>query len=276
MKIQFAFSPCPNDTFMFEPIYNKRIDLKGIDFEIIMEDVEYLNKAAQRQAFHLTKLSYNAFAGLTEHYQMLDSGSALGRGCGPLVISLNELTAGDLSDAKIAVPGMHTTAFFLLKYAFPQINHVTEVHFSEIEQSVLEGKFDAGVIIHENRFTYGKRGLKKIIDLGVYWEETTGYPIPLGGIAVLRNLDPEIKSTLNSIITESVSYAFAHPKTGTDFIREHAQEMEETVMYDHIRLYVNDYSAFLNHEGRDAVEFLCNKVNEIHRKKTHHPLFLKP
>lgn len=275
MKIQFAFSPCPNDTFMFEPIYSKRIDLKGIDFEIIMEDVEYLNKAAQRREFTLTKLSYNAFAGLTEYYQMLDSGSALGRGCGPLVISLKELTAGDLSNAKIAVPGMHTTAFFLLKYAFPKIKHVSEVHFSEIEQSVLEGKFDAGVIIHENRFTYEKRGLKKIVDLGSFWENNTGYPIPLGGIAVLRELDPELKSKINSIITESVSYAFAHPKSGADFIKEYAQEMDETVMYDHIRLYVNDYSAYLNHEGRNAVEFLCNKVNDEKEKKTHHPLFVQ-
>jgi 1,4-dihydroxy-6-naphthoate synthase len=276
MKIQFAFSPCPNDTFMFEPIYNKRIDLKGIEFEVIMEDVEYLNKAAQRRAFHLTKLSYNAFAGLTEHYQMLDSGSALGRGCGPLVISMNELTPGDLYNAKIAVPGMNTTAFFLLKYAFPQIKHVTEVHFSEIEQFVLERKFDAGVIIHENRFTYATRGLKKMIDLGAYWEETTGYPIPLGGIAVRRNLNHDLKSTLNSIITESVSYALGHPTEGTDFVREHAQEMEEKVMYDHIRLYVNDYSAFLNLEGRNAVEFLCNKVNDIPGKKVQHPLFVQP
>lgn len=276
MKISFAFSPCPNDTFMFGPIYNKSIDLKGLDFEIIMEDVEYLNKAAKKQQFHITKLSYNAFAHLTPYFQLLNAGSALGRGCGPLLITRKDKFLSDVQSLSIAVPGFNTTAFFLLKHAYPQLNitNIHEVLFSDIENHVLEGHFDAGVIIHENRFTFQQKGLVQITDLGAHWEESTGYPIPLGGIAVQRSLDADLKIIIDEIVSESVAYAFANPRSGLDFIKCNAQEMEEEVMYNHINLYVNEFSKRLGDEGRAAIRYLCNQAGKISEVEVHQDIFL--
>jgi 1,4-dihydroxy-6-naphthoate synthase len=258
MKLSLGFSPCPNDCFMFDAIVNRRIDLEGLEFSIRMADVEALNKAAFAGQADVTKLSYHAYAYCTRDYVLLDAGSALGRNCGPLLISkrsiaVEEVAAGTLA---IAIPGRYTTANFLLGLAFPAALNKSELLFSDIEAAVLDGRFDAGLIIHENRFTYAAKGLKKIIDLGEFWEGETGAPIPLGGIVVNRSLQGEVQRAVNRVLRRSVEYAFAHRAASLPFVREHAQEMSEEVMYRHIDLYVNAYSVDLGVEGKRAVELL--------------------
>jgi 1,4-dihydroxy-6-naphthoate synthase len=262
MNLSLGFSPCPNDCFMFDAIVNRRIDLEGVAFSVRMEDVEALNKAAFAGEVDVTKLSYHAYAYCADRYVLLDAGSALGRNCGPLLISKRpvsnpEVAAGGLT---IAIPGKYTTANFLLGLAFPAARDRTELLFSEIEPALLAGRFDAGLIIHENRFTYEAKGLRKIIDLGEFWEETTGAPIPLGGIVVRRSLPDEVKQRVNRVLRRSVEYAFAHCTDSLPFVREHAQEMSEEVMYRHIDLYVNEYSVDLGAEGRRAVELLFDRA----------------
>jgi 1,4-dihydroxy-6-naphthoate synthase len=258
MNLSLGFSPCPNDCFMFDAIVNRRIDLEGLTFSVRMEDVEALNRAAFAGSVDVTKLSYHAYAYCAGRYVLLDAGSALGRNCGPLLISKRpvsrqEAAAGDL---KIAIPGKYTTANFLLGLAFPAARDRTELVFSEIEAALLAERFDAGLIIHENRFTYEAKGLRKIIDLGEFWEEETGAPIPLGGIVIGRSLPEDVKQRVNRVLRQSVEYAFAHRADSLPFVREHAQEMSEEVMYRHIDLYVNEYSVDLGAEGRRAVELL--------------------
>jgi 1,4-dihydroxy-6-naphthoate synthase len=262
MTLSLGFSPCPNDCFMFDAIVNRRIDLEGLEFTPHLADVEALNKAAFAGEADVTKLSYHAYAFCIGDYVLLDAGSALGRNCGPLLISKravtqDEVAAGGLS---IAIPGRYTTANFLLGLAFPKATNKTELVFSAIEPALLEERFDAGLIIHENRFTYAAKGLKKIIDLGEYWEETTGTPIPLGGIVIRRSLSDEVKQRVNRVLRRSVEYAFAHRAASLDYVRAHAQEMSEDVMYRHIDLYVNEYSVDLGTEGRRAVERLFEKA----------------
>jgi 1,4-dihydroxy-6-naphthoate synthase len=262
MKLSLGFSPCPNDCFMFDAIVNRRIDLEGLEFSIRMADVEALNKAAFAGQADVTKLSYHAYAYCTRDYVLLDAGSALGRNCGPLLISkrsipLDEVAAGTLA---IAIPGRYTTANFLLGLAFPAALNRTELLFSDIETAVFDGRFDAGLIIHENRFTYAAKGLKKIIDLGEFWEGETGAPIPLGGIVVNRSLSGEVQRAVNRVLRRSVEYAFAHRAASLPFVREHAQEMSEDVMYRHIDLYVNEYSVDLGVEGKRAVELLFERA----------------
>ncbi|MBK8350016.1 MAG: 1,4-dihydroxy-6-naphthoate synthase [Saprospiraceae bacterium] len=261
MKLSFAFSPCPNDTFMFEPIVRKRIDLFDLEFDIIMEDVENLNKAALQCIPDITKLSFNAFTKIYDKYQLLNSGSALGNHCGPLLISSKSFKETEIKDLQIAIPGYNTTAFLLLKYAYPEAENFVEMVFSDVEKAILSGQVDAGVIIHENRFTYESKGLRKIMDLGENWETRTGSPIPLGGIAIRRDLPEEIKLKVNTILYNSVQYAFDHPQSGLDFIATHAQEMDKNVMFAHIDLYVNHYSQFLGQDGKNAVESLFKLVH---------------
>jgi 1,4-dihydroxy-6-naphthoate synthase len=262
MNLSLGFSPCPNDCFMFDAIVNRRVDLEGLTFSTRMEDVEALNKAAFIGGVDVTKLSYHAYAYCADRYVLLDAGSALGRNCGPLLISKRPVSREEVAggDLKIAIPGKYTTANFLLGLAFPAARDRTEVLFSEIEPAVLADRFDAGLIIHENRFTYEARGLRKIIDLGEFWEEETGAPIPLGGIVVKRALPDDVKQRVNRVLRRSVEYAFAHRGDSLPFVREHAQEMSEEVMYRHIDLYVNDYSVDLGPEGRLAVEVLFDRA----------------
>src|SRR5665213_1872924 len=233
MLLKLSFSPCPYDFFIFDAIVNKRIDLEGLEFEIILDDVETLNKNAFAGNVDVTKLSYHAYAYCVEKYVLLDAGSALGRNCGPLLISKNKISEDDIANEnlKIAIPGKFTTANFLLGLAFPQATDKTEIVFSEIENVVLEEKFEAGLIIHENRFTYEAKGLKKIIDLGEYWETLTGLPIPLGGIVAKRNLGDEMIKKINRVLRKSVEFAFANRKASLPYVRAHAQEMSEEVMY---------------------------------------------
>jgi 1,4-dihydroxy-6-naphthoate synthase len=262
VRLTLGFSPCPNDCFMFDAIVNQRIDLEGLEFSVRLADVEALNKAAFAGEADVTKLSYHAYAFCIGSYVLLDAGSALGRNCGPLLISRRVIAADEVAAGRlrIAIPGQYTTANFLLGLAFPQARDKTEVVFSAIEPALLDGQFDAGLIIHENRFTYEAKGLKKIIDLGEYWEETTGAPIPLGGIVIKRSLPDETKARVNRVLRRSVEYAFAHRAASLDYVRAHAQEMSDEVMYKHIDLYVNEYSVDLGTEGRRAVELLFEKA----------------
>jgi len=258
MRLTLAFSPCPNDCFMFDAMVHGRIDVEGLEFEVRLADIEALNTTAFAGAVDVTKLSFHAYAYCAERYVLLDAGSALGRNCGPLLISKRaiareEVAAGAL---RIAIPGKYTTARFLLGLAFPAARNTTEVLFSDIEGRVIDGTFDAGLIIHENRFTYQAKGLKKIIDLGEYWEGETAAAIPLGGIVVSRRLPVDVQQRVNRVMRRSVEYAFAHRAASLPFVRAHAQEMSEEVMYQHIDLYVNEYSVDLGEEGRRAVETL--------------------
>jgi 1,4-dihydroxy-6-naphthoate synthase len=262
--IRLAISPCPNDTFIFEPIVHQRIDLEGLSFDVRLEDVETLNGLALQGEADMIKVSFHAYLSLSEKYELLNSGCALGSGVGPLLISKNSYAISDLQDLAIAIPGEHTTAHLLLTIAVPKVREKKIFVFHEIEDAILSGKVDAGVIIHESRFTYEKKGLRKILDLGEYWENLTHSPIPLGGIIAGKDLGAEVISKLNRIMRRSVEYAAAHPKEVMPYVRCHAQEMDEEVMQKHIALYVNRYTVDLGDDGRKAVETL----SEIfHRKR---------
>lgn len=260
-QLTIGFSPCPNDCFIFDALIHGKIDTEGLQFEVVMGDVEALNQKAFRGELDITKLSYNAYAYLTKHYQLLDAGSALGNNCGPILISKSELVVSD--STKIAIPGKYTTANFLLSLAFPEAKNKIELLFSDIEDAVLTGKVDAGLIIHENRFTYEQKGLKKIIDFGEYWETLANAPIPLGGIVIKRNFPTDLKQKVNRVLRKSVEYAFANPKSSLNFVKAHAQEMSEEVIYKHIGLYVNDYSIDLGTEGKRAIKLLFDKAQEL-------------
>lgn len=274
MKLTLGFSPCPNDTFIFDALIHHKIDTEGLGFEVFYDDVETLNQKAMRGELDITKLSYHAFAYVADKYILLDAGSALGFGVGPLLISDFEISISDLEkgqivnrksqlvNPKIGIPGKYTTANFLLGLAFPNATNKVELVFSDIENAVLDGRVDVGLIIHENRFTYQDKGLKKIIDLGDYWEQQTGCPIPLGGIVVNRRLPADLQHKINRVLRRSVEFAFDNPKSGLDFIRSHAQEMSEEVMYKHIELYVNKYSVDLGAEGKKAIKLLFDTALE--------------
>lgn len=269
MKLTLGFSPCPNDTFIFDALIHQKIDTEGLTFEVSYDDVETLNQKALRGELAITKLSFHAFAYVAHQYALLDSGSALGFGVGPLLISHKftaETLAAKLESApeslRVGIPGKYTTANFLLGIAYPNLKNKQEMVFSEIEDALLDDRIDLGLIIHENRFTYQNKGLNKIIDLGDYWEKLTGCAIPLGGIVVNRNLDQQLQLKVNRLVGQSVAYAFAHPKSALDFIRQHAQAMDEEVMYKHIDLYVNKYSLNLGDEGRKAIDTLFTLAQE--------------
>jgi len=253
MKLTLGFSPCPNDTFMFDALVNAKVDTEGLEFDVVIEDVEALNQLALQQVLDVTKLSYHAFLHCVQDYVLLNSGSALGRNCGPLLIH-KQGNSALTSNSKIAIPGKNTTANLLLNIAFPYLQNKLEMLFSDIEQAVINGEVDAGLIIHENRFTYQEKGLEKIQDLGEFWEEETGLPIPLGGIVVKRDLPLELQQKIQRVLKRSVQYAFDHPKSAREYIRYYAQEMDEQVMYKHIKIYVNDFSLDLGVEGKQAVE----------------------
>jgi len=265
MRLTLGFSPCPNDCFMFDAMVHRRIDLEGLEFDVRMADIEALNASAFAGQIDVTKLSFHAYAYCIGNYVLLDAGSALGRNCGPLLISKREISRDEVAagDLQIAIPGKYTTANFLLSLAFPGATAKSHVLFSAIEGAVLDGTFDAGLIIHENRFTYAAKGLKKIIDLGEYWESETGAAIPLGGIVINRALPEDVQQKMNRIMRRSVEYAFANRTASLPFVRANAQEMSEDVMYQHIDLYVNDYSVDLGREGRRAVEVLFERARAV-------------
>jgi 1,4-dihydroxy-6-naphthoate synthase len=255
-KLTLGFSPCPNDTFIFDALVNKKIDTGELDFEVMMEDVQTLNQWALAGKLDISKVSYGVLPLILQQYSLLDAGGALGKGVGPLLIAAKEVP--DIKDAikhlQIAIPGQHTTAHMLFSLAFPNARNKQFMIFSAIEDAVLSGKVDGGVIIHENRFTYQQKGLVKLMDLGDFWEQQTGGPIPLGGIVIKKELDASLHVRVNTLIRQSLQYAFDNYPELTDYVRENSQEMDESVMRKHIDLYVNNYSLTLGHDGRAAVE----------------------
>jgi len=267
MKLSIGFSPCPNDCFIFDAMVHQKIDTIGLKFVPVMLDVEALNQKAFRNELDITKLSFHAFLYAQENYVLLRSGSALGFNCGPLLVArknseLRPESFRDPNSELTAIPGKFTTANFLLSLAFPEVKNKVEMLFSDIEQAVLDGKAEAGLIIHEGRFTYESKGLKKIMDLGEYWESLIHAPIPLGGIVAKRTLDPEITRKINDCIKRSVEFAFKNPESSMAYVREHAQEMDEAVMKKHIELYVNEFSIDLGETGTKAVNLLFDKAKE--------------
>ncbi len=256
MKLTLAFSPCPNDTFIFDAMVHGRIDTEGIDFEYFLADVEELNNMAMASVVDITKISFHAYAYIAGNYLILDSGSALGRGNGPLLISKRYFDTSQLSSKRIAIPGKYTTANLLFSIAWPDAVAKTEYLFSYIEDALLRDEVDAGLIIHETRFTFEKRGLIKIADMGEYWENLTGKPIPLGAIVIKRSVPEEIALKVNRILRRSLEYAMKDSTASYEFVSRHAQEMDHAVMDSHIKLYVNEYTINLGSEGKDAVRTL--------------------
>ena len=251
--IRLAISPCPNDTFMFDAIINRRIDLDGLEFEVEYHDIEQLNERVLERVADVSKCSTAILPHIVERYSLLDSGSALGRGNGPLLVRRK----GDRSPIRrIAVPGLHTTANALISKLFPEIEERVPMLFSEIAEAVERGDFDAGVLIHEGRFVYERRNLELVADLGLEWERRMELPLPLGSIVVARDLGEEMANSVEALLRRSVEFAFANPQISREFIKSHAQELEDSVIGSHIALFVNEFSVSLGSEGRRAVEQL--------------------
>lgn len=253
MKLTLGFSPCPNDTFIFDALVNQKIDTRGIEFDVRYADVEQLNRWAMQGELDVTKLSFHAYAYCINNYVLLNSGSALGNNCGPMLIAKTPKSTAEINAAHIAIPGKMTTANFLLGVLYPEANNKTELIFSGIESAVQDGSVDMGLIIHENRFTYQQKGLYKVTDLGEEWETKTQSPIPLGGIFIKRSLDHETQLKVDSLIRQSIEYAFANPESSRAYVKQHSQEMEDSVIQQHINLYVNKYSVSLGLKGKRAI-----------------------
>jgi 1,4-dihydroxy-6-naphthoate synthase len=263
MKYTLGFSPCPNDTFIFDALVNGKIDTGNFNFEVIMEDVETLNRMALSEELDISKISYGVLSRILPLYKVLNAGSALGMGVGPLLVTSRPTTTGEINDMSVAIPGMNTTAHMLFSIAFPEAKKKKFMLFSSIEDAVIRGEVDAGVIIHENRFTYQQKGLHQVLDLGDYWERHTGGPIPLGGIVMNRKYDHRTMEEVNRLIMESLLYARRNYPELTDFVKNNSQGMEEGVMRQHIDLYVNDYSVDLGQKGRAAVWQLLEVAEQI-------------
>ena len=262
-KLKVAISTCPNDTFMFEALYNKRIDMKSVAIDWHFADIEELNQRAQKGESDITKISFNALFGLNNTYSILNSGAALGFNCGPQIIARETFDVNELKNKKIAIPGKNTTANLLLSTFFSEIILKEEMIFSNIENAIINSQVDAGLIIHESRFTYQNKGLVKIIDLGEYWEKQYRLPLPLGAIAAKKDLDIELRKDFNQLLKESIIFAFENRQVSIPFIREKAQELDENVIAEHINLYVNKYSIDLGIEGKNAIEILFNHAKKL-------------
>lgn len=260
MKLTIGISPCPNDTFIFEAIYMQKFTLLDIEFEFIFEDVQTLNEMAALNKLDIVKISYAHYFNVLKHYVMLRSGGALGKGVGPLLVSKKPWKLDNLESKPVAIPGINTTANFLLTFACSKLKNKIAYKFDKIEDAILSGEVEAGVIIHENRFTYQEKGLLEIMDLGMHWEQRSGMPIPLGGIAIKRTLPYKLQWDINKLIKTSVEDAFLNSNRLTDFIKMHAQEMSETVIKQHIELYVNDYSLDVGAAGEKAVLTMKNAL----------------
>ena len=251
--LRLAISPCPNDTFMFDAIVNRRIESDGLLFEVEYYDIEQLNERAMERRADITKCSTAILPRIDTDYRLLDSGSALGRGNGPLLVR-RKGDEGALHH--VIVPGLHTTANALMQSLFPEVEHRTPMLFSEVAASVERGEADAGVLIHEGRFVYERRNLTLVADLGLEWEARTGLPLPLGGIVIKRDFDPALREKVERVLRRSIEYAFANPMASREWVKAHAQEMEDEVIDKHIALFVNDFSLSLGDEGRAAMQRL--------------------
>ena len=256
MKLSLGFSPCPNDTFIFDALVNHKIDTEGLEFDVVLADIQALNEWGSGGKLDITKLSFPSFFKNEYQYLMLDSGAALGKGVGPLLIAKRMVSVPDIEHSRIAIPGENTTANFLLNFVFPTAKKKVPMLFSEIEDAVLMEKVDLGVIIHENRFTYHQKGLIKVCDLGAVWEEREKLPIPLACIAAKKNIPTAVQNKISGLIKKSITYAFDRYPQITDYTKKHSQVMEEQVMRKHIELYVNNYSLEIGEDGRKAIKQL--------------------
>ena len=261
-QLSLAYSTCPNDTFIFHALAERLVDMRGLSFQIELADVEALNRAADKGVYEVSKLSFAAIGHLQGRYRILESGAALGRGCGPLIVTRPDFDTRDLAEARIAVPGLWTTANLLFGLYIGRKRPVTAMTFDRIMPAVADGVVDAGVIIHEGRFTYPQYGLVCLADLGQWWEEETGHPIPLGAIAVREDTEPETARKISATIRSSIEYAYAHEGAADDYIRLHAMEMEPEVIRRHIELYVNTFSMQLGDEGCRAVAELFYRAKQ--------------
>jgi 1,4-dihydroxy-6-naphthoate synthase len=257
--LRFGYSPCPNDTFAFHALAHGLVDAP-FRVEPVLLDIEELNRKALAGELELTKISYGALPRLDATYRLLRSGSALGRGCGPLVVAREPMTLAEAAGGRIAIPGPETTAFLLLSLAAPALGETVEVRYDRILHAVESGEVDAGLIIHESRFTYRDHGLELVADLGDWWEADTGLPIPLGAIVARRDLDEETVAAAERAIRASVEHAYAHPEAARDYIRANAQELSDEVCDAHIELYVNEFTIDLGDEGLAAVEGLTKRA----------------
>lgn len=256
MLLSLNISPCPNDTFMFDALINGRIDTRGFKFDVRYCDIEELNRqAVSGKGADISKVSCAVLPEIYGDYSVLDSGAALGRGNGPLLVARRGVDIRK-EGVRVVVPGFHTTANLLLRRLHPQLADQYSLLFSRIAPSIASGNFDAGVLIHEGRFTYREHGLELVADLGAEWESATGLPLPLGAIAVSRRLPEEVRSALGELLRESIEYAFAHPDASRCFVKSHAQEMDDAVIESHIRLFVNEHSLSLGEQGRQAIREL--------------------
>ena len=265
MKLTLGFSPCPNDTFIFDALVNKKIDTEGFEFDAILADVETLNQWALEGKLDITKLSFPAFFKSLNNYTLLNAGSAVGNGVGPLLISdaKHEITNEEINQASIALPGENTTANLLFSFAYPEATDKKFMIFSAIEEALVNKEVDLGVIIHENRFTYQQKGLHKVKDLGEYWEEKMELPLPLGGIAINQSIKRSVALKVNELIRKSLEFAFKNHPVIPEYVKEHSQEMNEDVMRQHIDLYVNDFSLDLGEDGKLAIESLHQLFFEL-------------
>lgn len=254
MKLRLGFSRCPNDTFIFDALVHGRVDTEGLEFDYFLADVEELNRRALSAGVDVTKVSYHAYAYIAKDYLILDSGSALGHRNGPLLVGKHDMTSSDLSNARIAIPGKYTTANLLFSIAWPDAKNKIEYLFSDIPGAILRGEVDAGLIIHETRFTYAKLGLIKIADMGEFWEKLTGLPIPLGAIVINRNVPDDIAIKVNRIIRKSLEYAYKDSFAAYRFVAANANDMDSTVMNNHIKLFVNEFTLNLGSGGKEAIE----------------------
>ena len=270
--ISVAISSCPNDTFMFWAMLFGKVDCFGLKFDVELYDIERLNLLAVEQKFDMVKISYANYPNVSQFYQLLTAGSALGFGNGPLLVSKRKIYPDEIPNLRIAIPGMYTTANMLLTIAYPTATNKMEYLFSEIEDVVLSDETDAGLLIHETRFFYQQKGLYKILDLGEYWEKTTSLPLPLGGIAIKRELSQNVKQKLNTILKESVKYALQNPNKPEQFVKQHAQTTDIDICRKHINLYVNNFSAELGDDGKKAVFTLFEKTSKYFPKITE-PIF---
>jgi 1,4-dihydroxy-6-naphthoate synthase len=259
-RLSLGFSPCPNDTFIFDALVHGRVSSPGLSFSERLEDVETLNTLALSSVLDVSKVSYHLMGRILKDYLLLRSGGALGRGCGPLLVAREGLDPGRLGGRKIALPGRYTTAALLLRLFDPSLADFVYLPFDKIMPAVADGSVAAGVIIHESRFTFAGYGLTKVVDLGEWWEKETGNPIPLGGIAARRDLGRETLLALERGIAQSVACAFADPAQARPYIRAHSQEMSDEVCDAHISLYVNDFSRGLGAEGEAAVRLLLARA----------------
>ncbi|MDX2495059.1 MAG: 1,4-dihydroxy-6-naphthoate synthase [Desulfuromusa sp.] len=261
-QLSLGYSPCPNDTFIFYGLIHGKVPCPEVKFIEQLEDVETLNQLALKGQLDLTKISYHALGHLRENYVLLRSGGALGRGCGPLIIATENTSMAKLRGKKIAIPGQLTTANLLLQLYSDGYEDVLILPFNQIMDAVKQGQVDAGVIIHESRFTYQQYGLKRILDLGQWWEKESGYPIPLGGILAKRNLGARLIKKIDAALRQSIEYGYAHPQEPQDYIKQHAQELDNNVISSHIELYVNSFSLDLGDEGVKAVNCLLSRAEE--------------